>query len=66
MNSFRPWWAHFGQFYKKETPVDVPRTVALFAAIAAAGALLLTVGLGETEPPAIVLVDRPREGLAIC
>jgi hypothetical protein len=48
MNSFRPWWAHFGLFFLKEPPVDVPRTVALFAAIAALGAATTAIGLGAT------------------
>ncbi|APW61035.1 glycosyltransferase family 39 protein [Paludisphaera borealis] len=70
MNSFRPWWAHFGLFFKKQPPVDVPRTAILFAAIAAAGSVLTAIGLSapirlaEIETPAIILDDRPREGFA--
>jgi hypothetical protein len=68
MNSFRPWWAHFGLFFRKNPPVDVPRTVALFAAIAAAGAGLTAIGLGargrpgEAVRPAIALDGPPGFG----
>jgi len=48
MNSFRPWWAHFGLFFQKEPPIDVPCTVALFATLAASGAALTAIGLGAT------------------
>jgi hypothetical protein len=71
INSFRPWWAHFGLFFKRQPPVDVPRTAALLAAIAAVGALLTAIGLSapirvaESETRANVLDGRAR-GLRMC
>jgi hypothetical protein len=72
LNSFRPWWAHFGQFYLKEPPIDVPRTAALLAALAAAGAALAAYGLtapgrlAEIGPPTITLEDQALDRVIMC
>lgn len=53
MNSFRPWWANFGLLFPKAPPVDIARTVALLAAMAAFGAGLAAFGLWAPGGPAV-------------
>jgi hypothetical protein len=55
-NSFRPWWLNQTYLAPGERPVDLPRTVALLLALAAAGTGLVALGLATragNRPPAL-------------